>query len=424
MILRISHLSAYDLTGGAGRSAFRLHTGLRRLGQDSRMLVIEKESTEPSVIQFIPRVDLATRARRGLRRRYIERTQGELTNRKPNTGVFSDDRNQYGSETLREILPSDVVHMHWVARFVDYRLFFRDTPKGQPFVWTLHDMNAITGGCHHAWSCKHFAEQCGMCPQFNVPAPDDFSHAAWKRKQRAYRDLVQTRYKIVTPSHWLASEVRRSSLMGNLDVQVIPYGVDTEAFQPRDRLQSRQELGVPADAHVLLFVAQWLGDSYKGMPTLIEALERLKQDRKLFLLVLGRGDAVEQCKIPSRFLGSISDDERLSFVYSAADLFLLPSLEDNFPNTALEALACGLPVVGSKVGGIPEIVRDAETGVLFERGNAEALAQAIQSILPKGEHLRRMSMNCRSAALKEYTLEIQARRYLDLYDTLTKEKPC
>jgi glycosyltransferase involved in cell wall biosynthesis len=424
VILRISHLSAYDLTGGAGRSAFRLHTGLRRLGHDSKMLVIEKESKEPSVVQFIPRVDLATRLRRGLRRRYIEGTQGELTSRKPHTGVFTDDRNQYGSETLREILPSDVVHMHWVARFVDYRLFFRDAPKGQPFVWTLHDMNAITGGCHHAWSCRHFTDQCGMCPQFNTPAPDDFSHAAWKRKRRAYRDLSRTRYRIVTPSRWLAAEVRRSSLMGNLDVEVIPYGLDAEAFQPRDRLQARQMLGVPADARVMLFVAQWLGDSYKGMATLVEALEKLKHDQNLFLLVLGRGDAVEQCQIPSRHLGSITEDERLSVVYSAADLFLLPSLEDNFPNTALEALACGLPVVGSNVGGIPEIVREAQTGVLFERGNAEALAHAIKSILPEHEQLRRMSANCRDTVLKEYTLEIQAQRYLDLYDSLRKEKPC
>jgi glycosyltransferase involved in cell wall biosynthesis len=398
--------------------------GLRHLGQDSRMLVIEKESTEPSVIQFMPRFDLATRFRRGLRRRYIERTQRELTNRKANTGVFTDDRNQYGSETLREILPSDVVHMHWVAHFVDYRLFFRDTPKGQPFVWTLHDMNAITGGCHHSWSCRHFTEQCGMCPQFNRPAPTDFSHAAWKRKRRAYRDLAQTRHRIVTPSRWLAGEVKRSSLMGNLDVEVIPYGLDTEAFQPRDRFLARQMLGVPAEARVLLFVAQWLGDSYKGMATLVEALERLKHDRDLFLLVLGRGEAVEKCQIPSRFLGSISEDERLSLVYSAADLFLLPSLEDNFPNTALEALACGLPVVGSNVGGIPEIVREAETGVLFERGNAEALAQAIQRVLPEHEQLHRMSTNCRITVLNEYSLGIQAQRYLDLYDTLRKEKPC
>jgi glycosyltransferase involved in cell wall biosynthesis len=422
--LRISHLSAYDLTGGAGRSAFRLHIGLRHLGQDSRMLVIEKESTEPSVVQFMPRVDLATRLRRGLRRRYIERTQKELKSRKANTGVFTDDRNQYGSETLREILPSDIVHMHWVARFVDYRLFFRDAPKGQPFVWTLHDMNAITGGCHHAWSCRRFTEQCGMCPQFNNPAPADFSHAAWNRKRSAYHDLSRTRYRIVTPSRWLAGEVKRSSLMGNLDVEVIPYGLDTEAFQPRDRLQARQLLGVPADARVLLFVAQWLGDSYKGMATLIEALEKLKQDQNLFLLVLGRGDAVGQCQIRSRFLGSIAEEERLSFVYSAADLFLLPSLEDNFPNTALEALACGLPVVGSNVGGIPEIVREAETGVLFDRGNAEALAQAIQRVLPQYEQLHRMSTNCRSTVLKEYTLRMQAQRYLELYDTLREEKPC
>jgi glycosyltransferase involved in cell wall biosynthesis len=397
---------------------------LRKLGHDSRMLVAEKESTQESVVQFTPRLDLTTRLKRGLRRRLIERTQSELMERAPNTGVFTDDRNQHGSETLREILPTDVIHLHWVVRFVDYLLFFRDVPKSHPLVWTLHDMNPITGGCHHACGCRRFADHCGMCPQLTTRAPKDFSNAAWKRKSRAYRDLSQTRHRIVTPSRWLADEVRRSSLMSNLEVEVIPYGLDTEAFQPRDRLQARQMLGVPADTHVLLFVAQWLADSYKGMATLVEALAKLKDDRKLFLLVLGRGEAVEKSEIPSRFLGSITEDERLSFVYSAADLFLLPSLEDNFPNTALEALACGLPVVGSKVGGIPEIVREGETGILFERGHAEALAQAIQRVLPEHEQLRRMSANCRNTVLKEYTLEIQAQRYLNLYDTLRNEKPC
>jgi glycosyltransferase involved in cell wall biosynthesis len=397
---------------------------LRKLGHDSRMLVAEKESTQESVVQFTPRLDLTTRLKRGLRRRLIERTQSELMERAPNTGVFTDDRNQHGSETLREILPTDVIHLHWVVRFVDYLLFFRDVPKGHPLVWTLHDMNPITGGCHHACGCRRFTDHCGMCPQLPTRRPKDFSNAAWKRKSHAYRDLSQTRNRIVTPSRWLANEVRRSSLMSNLEVEVIPYGLDTEVFQPRDRLQARQMLGVPADAHVLLFVAQWLADSYKGMATLVEALAKLKDDRKLFLLVLGRGEAVEKSQIPSRFLGSITEDERLSFVYSAADLFLLPSLEDNFPNTALEALACGLPVVGSKVGGIPEIVREGETGILFGRGHAEALAQAIQRVLPEHEQLRRMSANCRNTVLKEYTLEIQAQRYLDLYDTLRNEKPC
>lgn len=397
--------------------------GLRHLGQDSRMLVAEKESIEPSVIPFVPHFDLATRFRRGLRRRYIERTQRELTSRKSGMGVFTDDRNQHGSETLREVLPSDVVHMHWVTRFVDYRLFFRDTPKGQPFVWTLHDMNAITGGCHHARGCSHFTDQCGMCPQLNTTAPADFSHHAWRRKHRAYRDLAQTRYRIVTPSRWLASEVRRSSLLGNFRVEVIPYGLDTEAFQPRDRVQARQSLRVPRDAQVLLFVAQWLSDPYKGMTTLVEALAKLKRDN-LFLLVLGRGEAIERCQIPTRFLGSVTEDERLSLVYSAADLFILPSIEDNFPNTALEALACGLPVVGSNVGGIPEIVREGDTGLLFERGNAEALARAIQRILPEQEQRRRMSINCRNTVLKEYTSELQAQRYLDLYDSLRKENLC
>jgi glycosyltransferase involved in cell wall biosynthesis len=153
------------------------------------------------------------------------------------------------------------------------------------------------------------------------------------------------------------------------------------------------------------------------MPTLLRAIEQLKATPDLFLLTLGRGHLMNS-PVPNVALGPISDEERLSLAYNAADLLLLPSVQENFPNTALEALACGLPVIGSRVGGVPEIVREDCTGSLVEVGNADALAGAIKELLGTPDRLREMSIKWRRVAVEEYSLEIQARRYAELYASL------
>jgi glycosyltransferase involved in cell wall biosynthesis len=173
---------------------------------------------------------------------------------------------------------------------------------------------------------------------------------------------------------------------------------------------------------VLLFVAQWLGDRYKGMPTLLSSIERLKSIPDICLLVLGQGEDVKKSGVRGIFLGSIRDEERISHAYSAADLFLLPSAADNFPNTALESLACGLPVIGSNVGGIPEMVREGYTGLLVPPGDSQAFASAATLLLDNPDRLRRMSANCRTVALQEYTLEVQAKRYLEIYDAMLSDR--
>jgi glycosyltransferase involved in cell wall biosynthesis len=416
--VRITHLSTYDLSGGAGRSAYRLHKSLRSLGHESRLLVYEKQSADASTVQFVPLFDAKTRLRRGFRRRFIERTQGALESRPVGSSYFTDDRTQYGGDMLSQALPTDVLHLHWIARFIGYTDFFRRLPAGLPLVWTLHDMNPFTGGCHHAADCRSFQERCGRCPQLSSSNPSDFSSAIWKRKRRSYARLNPNHIRVVTPSRWLAEEARRSSLMGSFQIGVIPYGVDTESFQPQERGRVRELLGISQSARVLLFAAPWLEDKYKGAPILLEALGSLKTIPDLRLLTIGHGEISRNCPIPVISLGPITDEGRLSSAYSAADLCILPTLQDNFPNTALEALACGLPVVGSMIGGVPEIVREGHTGTLVERGNARALASAIDRLLRQPDFCREMSANCRRVAIEEYGLEIQARRYVELYDSL------
>jgi glycosyltransferase involved in cell wall biosynthesis len=383
------------------------------------MLVQDRQSQDPNVIPFVPPMDGLTRLRR-VSRRYFLRQSRRLHYSRRTAGaiLFSDDRSEHGSDVLRQLPPSDVLNLHWIAGFIDYADFFRKLPPALPVVWTFHDMNAFTGGCHYAGDCRKFCDACGGCPQLGSSSAEDFSTTIWKRKRAVYVRLESDRFCVVTPSRWLASEARQSPLVGNFSIHAIPNSLDTECFRPRDRDMARDLLNVPAHAKVLLFLSQNVGDRHKGSLALVDAIARLKKIPDLFLLILGHGQFPAQAHIPSMSLGFLKEERLLSLAYSAADLFVLPTFQDNFPNTALESMSCGLPAVAFKVGGVGEIVRDESTGVLVEQGDVEALARAIENLLSDSDRRQQMAENCRRIAVEEYSLEVQARRYAELYASL------
>jgi glycosyltransferase involved in cell wall biosynthesis len=418
--LRVTHLSTFDISGGAARSAYRLHAGLLGIGLDSRMVTLFKESTDPRVARFDPPRDLLARMRRGLRRRYLERTGKEARSWAAESGYFSDDRSQHGADVLRQLPQTDVLNLHWVANFIDYRLFFREVSGALPIVWTLHDMNSLTGGCHHAADCEKFQGSCGMCPQLGSSIENDLSRKIWGRKRETYDSISTGRFAFVTPSRWLAGRVKESSLGRGFRVEVIPNGLDTKIFKPRERRAAREALGLAPDATYILFASYFSKDSYKGFPKLLEALHRIQIIPGLSGLTVGLGDSepTRRSPIPIQSLGFIGSEEHMSLVYCAADIFVLPSAQDNFPNTALEALACGIPTVAFHVGGIPEIVRNGQTGLTVSPGDSAALARAMDELLAGGERRAAMSSECRRVALEEYSLEVQASRYCELYEEL------
>jgi glycosyltransferase involved in cell wall biosynthesis len=360
--------------------------------------------------------------RRGLARRVLERSRGSLVSRPPGASYFSDDRSQHGGDMLRQALPADILNLHWVAGFVGYREFFRSLPYGFPVVWTLHDMNPFTGGCHHASDCRRFSEHCGCCPQLDSSDPRDFSNGSWERKRRAYDRVDKKRFCVITPSRWLAEEAKRSSLMSDFAIQVVPYGLDTDCFRPQGHEMARESLGVPPNAKVLLFVSHLLSNKYKGAALLVEMVERLRTIPDLFVLSIGLGTLPQELSVPGLSVSTLQTEGQVALAYNAADLFVLPTLQDNFPNTALEALACGLPVVAFEVGGVPEIVRDGRTGLLAKKGNVDGLAKAVESLLNDSERRRTMAANCRQIAVTEYALEVQVRRYVEVYASLIGER--
>lgn len=387
------------------------------------MFVAKKTSRDPSVIRYDPPRDPRNRILRTLRRVNIALAV-RLYGLKAPAGLsfFSDDRTKYGKDPWRHLPGSDLIQLHWVTRFVDYQAFFELVPATTPVVWTLHDMVPFTGGCHYDQGCHRFANACGRCPQLGSESDTDLTRQVWQRKCETFQKLRSDRLHIVTPSRWLGEQVGQSALLSRFPRSVIPYGLDTETFAPRDRRHSREILGIPLEAKVVLFLAHGVRDPRKGLHLLTRALESMESSSGMFLLSLGSGTPAEFRRFRTAHIEHVVNDSFLSHVYSAADVLVVPSLQDNLPNTVLESISCGTPVVGFAVGGIPDMVRPGLTGLLAAPGDAADLRRAILDLFSNEEGRKKMAVHCRKIATQEYSLEIQARHYLDLYEEILGER--
>jgi glycosyltransferase involved in cell wall biosynthesis len=243
----------------------------------------------------------------------------------------------------------------------------------------------------------------------------DLSHQIWQRKRKIFAQIEPGRLHLVAYSNWMGSTVQCSVLLGGCPVTVIPLGLDVDDFAPRDRSLARNVLGVPQDARVVLFAAESVDNRRKGFTLLSQAIAGLGDLANLYMISMGRGKPAMETSLPHLHLGHIGNDRLLSLIYSAADVFVCPSLQEVFGQTALEAIACGIPVVGFAVGGIPDIVRHGITGLLVPPQDVAALRTAIVDLLRDVAGRAEMSANCRRIAVEEYSLEIQARRYIELY---------
>ena len=412
--MRVAHVSTTEKSGGAARAAHRLHVGLKRTSVASSMYVREKQSEDETVQCFNPPGDFFSWARRRWRH---ERVYRSITpyNRPNGYDKFSDDRTRYGRRVVEQLPDADIYNLHFIANFVDIQAFFEQTTA--PVVWTLHDMVAFTGGCHYTAGCSRFLDQCGCCPQLGSNNVADLSRAIYERKNEAYQSAIDSgRLQVVTPSRWLAKEARRSSLFSRAPIDVIPYGVDTNNFQPRKTDGLRETLGIPSSHRILLFVAGNTTKRRKGLTLLQGALQQASLDDVTVVSIGGGNPPLEG--MTHVHLGRIDSDLLLSVFYSMADIFVIPSRQDNLPNTVLESLSCGTPIVGFNNGGIPDMVRPGETGWLAMEESSDALCDTISRALADNHHIQRLGEQCRAVATREYALEVQARKYTGLYNTL------
>jgi len=414
--INVLHLCTQDY-GGAGVAAYRLHKGLQAIGVNSTMFVINKKTDDPTV-KILP----SMYSGRLLWERFNDLLK-EFPNHSKTLELFTDAVSDTNFSETPEFQAADIINLHWVAGLLNFPTIPALTRK-KHLVWTLHDMNPFTGGCHYAGSCEKYYQQCGACPQLGSDDNDDLSKRIWRQKQLAYKDTL---INIVTPSRWLGECAGKSKLFSGFSIDVIPYGFPLDTFRPYPKSEARKELGVPENARVVLFGAHSVTNERKGFRFLLEALNSNKtQFQKKGVLLACFGTLSPGKKLskdfPIHHFGKIDDQKMLATIYSAADVFILPTLEDNLPNTAIEALACGTPVVGFDPGGMTDIVEHRKTGFLVPVGEAKGLVEGIDWALFSNQQNSEMRDTCRKAAENKYALPKQAKNYLELYKKILGEE--
>lgn len=424
--MKIVILSSKDIEGGAARATYRLHLGMQRIRQDSTMVVRRKASEDAAVIatdEAFLQEPVMRNSLEAIQSIFIDRVRSESWNT-----LFSLPYPGIDVSRLPPILEADVLHLHWVSMFQSIPTIQALAALQKPMVWTLHDCSAFTGGCHYPAGCDraqiHHANPCHACPQLTYN-PFDLPARILQDKLDAWANIPIT---VVTPSQWLADCARQSWLFQDKRVEVIPYGLETDIFRPIPKIEAKQTLGLPEGAIAILLGANDGNEQRKGFSYLFAALQRCLENEafrglvdtgRITLLSFGEPSAdLDALPVPIRSFGQVASDQRLCQIYSAADLFVLPSLEDNLPNTMLEAMSCGTPVLGFAAGGIPDAVIPGKTGELVPTGDVDALAAALLDLAFATDKRHILGQTARHHAETHYPLTLQADRYRALYEEL------
>lgn len=407
--MKVLFISTYDIQGGAAIAASRLLQAMRLAGCDVSMVVRVKQGDDPAV--FAAGSKTMNKARF-----YWERGIIYLHNRLSRKNLFDVSIANTGVPLtkLPAFKEADIIHLHWVNQgMLSVKEVRQILASGKKVVWTMHDMWPFTGICHHAGTCNAFTFGCSHCPYLKKPSRKDLSYSVYRQKQTAYRkgDITFT-----ACSGWLGALAKLSPLTQGHKVTSIPNPIDTDAYRPMDKNKVRTNLNLPLDKKIILFAAVKASDKRKGTDYLIEASGLIAQKRNdlLFLIVGSRGEEIEkQLPLPAMSMGYLLP-RRMPELYSAADLFVTPSLYENLPNTIMEAMACGTPCVGFQTGGIPEMIAHGENGYVAQYKDAADLAEGILWALQDELHAT-LSANARRKVEDKYSQEKVAQQYMEIY---------
>jgi glycosyltransferase involved in cell wall biosynthesis len=422
--MKILHVNT-QAYGGAAKACIRLHLGLLDRGADSHILFLyQPRQALPQTSGFAPEVpnpdypSIGQRISRRFRQWLAPARPAEplsvddYIRLRPNGAeVFSRATSAHDLRQQPAYQQADIVHLHWVAGLADYPSLFADHQK--QFVWTLHDLNPFTGGCHYDEGCGRFKTDCGTCPQLKDTDNPAFAHASLVIKRAALAG--HPRLTIVSPSAWLLEQSGQSALLAGRPHHLIANGVDGAVFRPTPKAEARTALGLPTDKPVLLFVADYIQSRRKGFGYLAEAHHQLGAQAGAFTWAVVAQDS-QLAPPPFHPLGGIDSEAKMSLAYSAADALVIPSREDNLPNTIVEAMLCGTPAIGFAVGGIASMIAPGQSGYLCPEVSSAALAQTILAFAR--DQAKFVPSQIREMALGQYDLAQQAERYLQLYQQL------
>jgi glycosyltransferase involved in cell wall biosynthesis len=404
MAIKVLHIVAGDLSGGAARGAYWLHKGLLKHGLDSRMVVQNYNKNDPTV-EAVAKTDIG----KGLK---LLRSQLDILPtkfyRNREKFIFSTGMTGFDIRKCDAYQEADLIHLHWInAGMVNINLLNK---IDKPIVWTMRDMWPMTGGCHYALECKGYEKGCGYCPQLKSQNKNDLSRYILKRKERCYPDDLN----LVAVSNWLSECAKHSYLLNGFKIEVVPNAVDTEEFFPIHQDVARQVLGLPRDTKIVLAGATNIHDKYKGFGKFQKAIQHLNSEHMFLFFGKINTEKLDGLGINYKALGFLKDSISLRLAYSAADVFVAPSIQEAFGKTLIESMACGTPVVAFDATGPKDIVEHRITGYLATPFDALDLANGINWILDD-ENQQSLSLNACKNVENRFTIELVATKYLEIY---------
>jgi glycosyltransferase involved in cell wall biosynthesis len=412
--MKILHVSTQDIEGGAARGAYWLHKGLVHSGVQSNMLVACKKTDEYTVL-----------GPNGKLKKNIYRLLPEVDNlplnfyKKRQKYIFSPSWvPSFIHHRIKKINP-DILNLHWICGgFV--------TPEclkkiNKPLVWTIRDMWGFTGGCHYAFDCDRYVQTCGNCPQLNSGKENDISRKLWIRKNKVYKNLPIT---IVAISNWLADCARKSRLFRHFKIEVIHNSLDEKIFKPIRKNIAREILNIGLSKNIILFVSlDPTGDERKGFQHLSVAIQELirgglGKNTELIILGSSQPEKKQDLGMKTFYIGRLHDDVSIALVYSAADVTVVPSIQEAFGKTALESMACGVPVVSFDATGLKDIIEHKMDGYRAQPFNSADLARGISWVLGNKQRYQNLSQRAREKIEENFSLDDCVENYLKIYKKL------
>lgn len=421
--MKVLLVTKHPTTGGAAIASSRLLEALREKNVDAKMLVQEGENEDEGI--YAPSHGPFKRWK-NLSRFIIERLV--FLRQERNSSIrFLFSLANTGEDISKNPLvkEADIIHLHWInAGFLSLKSLRKLFRLGKPIVWTFHDMWAFTGGCHYALDCKEYTKECGSCPYLKKPRKADLSHRIWKKKARIFSEQ---KVDVITPSGWLKDCSVDSSLISHWPVTTIHNPINPAIFKPSNRLEASSRMGLDPSKKYILFGAATMKNVLKGFSYFLEASKLIAsqadqsgaKDVEILLFGKTKDDVAASFPLKTRNIAFVKDMQTIVDLYSLAHLFVIPSLQDNLPNTIIESMLCGTPVVGFDTGGIPEMITHKENGYLAEFKSSKDLASGMSWILFSPSY-EKLSDRTRALALDRFSPDRSVEMHVDLYTEILK----
>lgn len=420
--MRVLIVNTSERNGGAAIAASRLTEALKNNGIKAMMMVRDKTTDQISVVGL--------KKSWKLRWNFLyERFTIWRKNHFDKTNLFAIDIANCGTDItgLPEFRKADVIHLHWINQgMLSLKVIRKILASGKPVVWTMHDMWPFTGICHYAGDCTKYQSECSSCPLLNNGSrAKDLSYKVFRKKLQL---LSKAHVTFVGCSKWLTEKAKSSRLLIGQTVTSIPNAININVFYPKNKQEMRNRYNLPQDKQLVLFGSAKITDPRKGMKYLIEACQKLAEQHpemkdKTGVVVFGlQSESIaSQLPFPVYVLSYIRSEADLVSMYSAVDLFVTPSLQDNLPNTIMEAMACGIPCVGFNVGGIPEMIDHTENGYVADYKSSDDLAEGIHWVLSNPDY-EQLSQSAVKKVEGAYSEGIVAMQYIQIYNRICKRE--